>query len=356
MEISGMKSLGSLFALLLIAGLFSGCTGKVNVSKESISSPKKIVWIDTDPSVTTEGERAKEVDDGFALIQAFNSPELDIRGVTVVFGNAPFEMAWPIGQEIVSRFGPAGLPVFPGAAKAEQLGEETEAVKAMTDALRNAALRKEKLTILALGPVTNVATLVKNHPELAANIEEIIAVAGRRPGQSFKSRPDQPRGFRDFNFELDAPGFQALLDSNVRLTLAPWELSSHVWLREADLQRLQNGTEATRWLYPAAVRWLKQWQTGLQLDGFNPFDTLAIGYLTSPQMIKCEDLPAEIKTLPDDTQSDEDAKKEGKKRDKPYLLAGREVNSKRAVKYCYLPAPEFKEDLMMRLLRPKAGS
>ncbi|MBK8314151.1 MAG: hypothetical protein IPL01_09070 [Acidobacteria bacterium] len=53
-----------------------------------------------------------EVDDGFALIQAFNSPELEIRGVSVVYGNAPFEAAWPIGQEIVAMFGPKGLKCY----------------------------------------------------------------------------------------------------------------------------------------------------------------------------------------------------------------------------------------------------
>ncbi len=350
-----------LIAAILSLVVMSGCAEK---AKETLPKPTATVspnvlrpvwpiWIDTDPSVTTEGERAKEVDDGFALIQAFNSPELDIRGVTVVFGNAPFEMAWPIGQEIVRRFGPAKLPIFPGAAKAEQLGEETEAVKAMAEALRVAAAKQEKLTIFALGPVTNVATLVKKHPELVANIEQIIAVAGRRPGQSFKSRPDQPRGFRDFNFELDAPGFQALLDSPAPIVLAPWEVSSHVWLREADLQRLKDGTEATQWMYPAAAKWLKQWQTDLRLDGFNPFDTLAIAYVTSPQMIQCEDLPAGIKTLPDDTQTEGDARKTGKRREKPYLLAGREITSKRMVKYCFQPAPEFKEDLMARLLKQK---
>ena len=127
-----MKRLTAFIGLLLIAGLVGGCAKNApNVSTPQQATAKKIVWIDTDPSVTTEGERAKEVDDGFALIQAFNSPELEIRGVTVVFGNAPFEMAWPIGQEIVRRFGPANLPIYPGAAKAEQLGEETEAVKAM---------------------------------------------------------------------------------------------------------------------------------------------------------------------------------------------------------------------------------
>ena len=44
------------------------------------------VWIDTDPSIRPGGY---EVDDGFALIQAFHSPELSIRGVSLVFGNEP---------------------------------------------------------------------------------------------------------------------------------------------------------------------------------------------------------------------------------------------------------------------------
>ena len=54
------------------------------------------VWIDTDPSVERGGH---EVDDGFALVQAFHSPELEIRGVSVVFGNAPLPKAWEIGKK-----------------------------------------------------------------------------------------------------------------------------------------------------------------------------------------------------------------------------------------------------------------
>ncbi len=307
------------------------------------SQPKpKAVWIDTDPSVQRGGH---EVDDGFALLQAFHSPELAIRGVSVVFGNAPFEVAWPMGQEIVRRFGPPGLSIYPGAANAKQLGEETAAVRAMA-----AALRKEKLIILALGPVTNVASLLKLHPELHRNIIEIIAVAGRRPGQRFIAKADQPRSFRDFNFELDAPGFQVLLDSSVPIVLAPWEVSSKVWLREAELQRLANGNEATKWLHSPASDWLQKWQRDLGLDGFNPFDTLAIAYLTSPQWITSEVLPAAIQTLPDDVNPKLLAN--GKQPEKPYLLVGKTIRSKKRVRYCYNAAPEFVVDLMKRLLKP----
>ncbi len=307
----------------------------------SASAKPKIVWIDTDPSLQLGGH---EVDDGFALLQAFHSPELRIRGVSVVFGNAPYEQAWPMGQEIVRRFAPEDLKIFSGAAKASQLGEETDAVRAMT-----AALQKEKLTILALGPVTNVASLLKLHPELSKNIVEIIVVAGRRPGQRFIAKPEQTRPFRDFNFELDAPAFQVLLDSSVPLVLAPWEVSSKVWLREAELQRLANGTEATKFLFAPATDWLKKWRNDLGLDGFNPFDTLAVGYLTSPKLIQSEELFAEIKVLADDVNTKPLAN--GKLAEKPYLLAGKAITSKRRVKYCYGVSAKFTEDLMKRLLK-----
>ena len=305
------------------------------------SIKKKIVWIDTDPSLQPGGH---EVDDGFALLQAFHSPELKIRGVSVVFGNAPYEQAWAMGQEIVRRFAPNDIKIFSGAAQANQLGEATDAVRAMA-----AALQKEKLTILALGPVTNVASLLKLHPELHKNISEIVVVAGRRPGQRFIAKPEQTRPFRDFNFELDAPGFQVLLDSSVPLVFAPWEISSKVWLREAEVQRLARGTEATKFLFAPASDWLKKWRNDLGLDGFNPFDTLAVGYLTSPQLIESEELLAEIKVLADDVNTKPLA--DGKFAEKPYLLAGKAITSKRRVKYCYGVSPKFTADLMERLLK-----
>ncbi len=297
------------------------------------------VWIDTDPSVVGGG---KEVDDGFALIQAFNSRELAIRGVSVVFGNADFQTAWPNGQEIVQRFGPKGLKIYAGADSAAKLGVETEATRALA-----AALKRERLVILALGPITNIATVIKNHPELHKQIIEVIAVAGRRAGQRFIARADQPRGFRDFNFELDAPGFQVVLDSKVPLTLAPWEVSSHVWLKADDIERLRNGNEATQYMVKPATDWLAKWKQDLGLDGFNPFDTLAVAWVTHPQLLKSEVLPIEIQTLPDDTQTPQAG--EAVKR-KPYLIVSPQLTTKRRARYCYEPLPEFKALLMNRLL------
>ncbi len=134
----------------------------------------KVVWMDVDPAVLRGGN---EPDDGLALLQAFHSSELTIRGVSVVFGNSALDVGYRNGSEIVARFGPDDLRVYTGAASNAELGQENDATQAL-----QAALREEPLTILALGPVTNVATVLKNHPELSARVEEIIVVAGRRPG------------------------------------------------------------------------------------------------------------------------------------------------------------------------------
>jgi len=295
------------------------------------------VWIDTDPSVARGGH---EVDDGFALIQAFHSPELEIRGVSVVYGNAPLTTAWPIGREIVEKFGPKELRVYKGAASSDDLGKETDASRALEH-----ALRQERLSILAIGPVTNIATVLKLHPELAKNVIRIIAVAGRRPGQRFTYSTSQDQAFRDFNFELDPAGFQILLDSGISLALVPWEISSKVWITRDDLNILGKGGPAARYLVPPAIDWLAWWHNNLGTDGFNPFDTLAVAYLTAPSLLQCSELRAKIVTAPDDVSLD------ARTKPKPYLYVSDRLKAAYPVTYCYYVSPEFKGHLLQRLLQ-----
>jgi len=294
------------------------------------------VWIDTDPSVAQGGH---EVDDGFALIQAFHSSTLKVRGVSVVFGNAPLSEAFPLAQRLVRDFGPPGLNVASGAASANDLGVETDASRALA-----AALRRERLVILMLGPATNVATLLRNHPELTNRIKKIIAVAGRRPDQRFSPSPSAP-AFRDFNFELDAPGFQVLLDARVPLVLAPWEISSKVWMRAVDLNFLRASDASLAWVLDAASDWLAFWKNKFGVEGFNPFDTLAVRYVISPQGFRCEKLHVGIEQLPDDTVTGPGGPL------KPYLLVDHPMASRGAVLYCSEAPPSFHESLLKLLAK-----
>jgi pyrimidine-specific ribonucleoside hydrolase len=299
------------------------------------------VWIDTDPAV---GVADRDVDDGFALVQAFNSPEIALRGVSVVFGNAPLKQTWPIGRRIVERFGPRGLRAYRGAASASMRGVETPASRALA-----AALRAEPLIVLVLGPATNVATVLTNHPELAERITRVVAVAGRRPGQRFTTGTANPAGHRDFNFELDPAAFQTLLDAKVPMTLTPFEISSRVWITAQDLDALSRRRAAVASMLPAARAWLGLWQRTFGVDGFNPFDTLAVARIVSPDLLTCEPLPARIEERADDVT---ETRVQGTHvARKPYLLAAAELAPAPIVEYCSAAAPAFKSDLLGRLAR-----
>lgn len=289
------------------------------------------VWIDTDPSVARGGH---EVDDGIALVQAFRSPELAVRGVSVVFGNTALKQALPIGRRIVRQFGPPSVRVYEGAASAAALGRETAATRAIA-----AALRKEPLTILVLGPATNVATVVMHHPELMVRITRVIAVAGRRPGQSFRASAEA-KPFRDLNFELDPEAFRVLVAAKVPLVLAPWEISSKVWLETPDLAALRASDKRLAALADACDDWLAFWKEKLHAPGFNPFDALAVGYTIAPEQFHCERVELTIQTLPNDVP--------GAAASKPYLLRGEEVPSSSSI-YCSDAPPGFKADLLRRL-------
>jgi len=305
-------------------------------------SSKTRVWIDTDPAI---GEPERDVDDGFAFLQAFRSPELDIRGVSVVFGNAPFDQALPIARRLVEQWGPEGLRVVGGASSAADRGKMSEASFALAEALREAPL-----TILALGPATNVATVLQNHPELASRIVRIVAVAGRRPGQRFTTGTVNVRGHRDFNFELDPESFRVVIASKAPLVLTPFEISSRVWIESRDIERLALGSPAARSLAGPSRSWLALWSRLFGVRGFNPFDTLAVGYVTSSAGFRCEQLPIDIQTLPDDVT--EPGMQGTTAPEKPYLLVSASFKSTpgRAL-YCSKAPPNFKRDLLDRLLR-----
>ena len=301
------------------------------------------IWIDTDPAI---GEAERDVDDGLALVQAFHSPELDIRGVSVVFGNAALDRGLPIARRLVRDFGPARLQVYAGAAKASDSAHETDASRALA-----AALRSGSLTILALGPVTNVATVLSKHPELAPRVTRVIAVAGRRPGQRFTTGTSNAAGHRDFNFELDPDGFQVLLDAAVPIVLAPFEISSRVWIRNEDLDRLAaSPSAAARALVAPSRSWLSMWTRLFGVDGFNPFDTVAVAYAISSRGFTCEPLPARIETLADDVT--EPGVQGVKVERKPYLLASSTIAGVSSrVTYCSTAPDGFKQDLLARLMR-----
>ena len=304
----------------------------VDAARE-ITGPRPI-WLDVDPAI---GLPSAEVDDGIMMLQAFHSPEVVVRGVSLVFGNTELIHAIPVASDLVERFGPAGLNIFPGAASEQELGVETAAVSGLAE-----ALRAERLVVLAVGPVTNVASLLMLYPELAEQIDTVVVVAGRRPNQEFRVGDPPSSPLRDFNFEKDVAAMQVLLDHpEVPLVMAPWEVSSKVWIRPDDVERLAATNEIGKWVAESTASWLVRWRENLGVEGFNPFDTLAMGWVTHPELMDGFSAEAHITEGVDDTDP------EGKRR-KPYLFV--EESSEGRVLYLHTPKPEFQPLLLERVV------
>jgi long-chain acyl-CoA synthetase len=173
------------------------------------------------------------------------------------------------------------------------------------------------------------------HPDLA-NPHRNASSQSRDDGRHFITSTKNSRPLRDFNFEMDPQAYATIPASDVPLVLAPGPTA-------ADLETLRRSSAAMQWIYPAASDWLKFWKSNFDTDGFNPFDTPAVAYVTSPGQLLCEDPRVAIQVLPDDAKPDAATKS--------YLLAGPDIDSQRSVRYCYQAAPQFKAGLLA-LSRP----
>lgn len=252
------------------------------------------IWIDTDPACGVA--TATDVDDCLALLTALRSPELRIVGASTVFGNQPGERLTEFVREILPKIqedtkdGEGSLRVFEGSMRAGNGDRRsTPASEAMAS-----ALRKTKLRIIALGPLTNVATLLNVHPELTGKIGHIIMVAGKHPGQLFHPGHQWWFHFGDFNVSHDPDAAETVLDSGVPITLIPFEVATKLTITRADLETLRSGDAAAQWLSDVSRSWFSFWQQFLGKDGFHPFDALAVGYAALPEFFTCKQTRARI--------------------------------------------------------------
>ena len=300
--------------------------------------PKQAVWIDSDPACGLA--KTDDVDDCWAIYMAMRSDRLGIQGISTLFGNTSGANSFLTAKQLIQRLGSEELMpnIYRGADEALNPGipKTNEASDAMAQALANGPL-----TIIAVGPLTNVADLIQKHPEYLANIKRVIAIAGQRPDPGFGFYPGTSQIFHlhDLNFRKDVAAFDVLLSSSVPVTLVPYEIAAKISIQSNDLRLLDNGGSQSRWLSKISKPWLRFWNTQLQAKGFYPFDSLAIGVMTYPSLFTCENIQAKIQHKPALFTSSRDN-----------LIVSRDFNEKRDVEYCHDIDQIFKSVLLNELL------
>jgi pyrimidine-specific ribonucleoside hydrolase len=218
------------------------------------------VWFDTDLMIGMPDKTPREVDDGITLIMALKQPQIEIVGISsITYVDYSYDV---INKILKWHHKGAAIPVYKGSPRADDLGVENDGTRALYE-----ALKKEKLTILALGPMTNIATLIQNHPDIIPQIEKISICAARTPGLLFNPGNGKLNVF-DYNYELDTKSMDVILNSPIPLVFAGYEPSSYTHIGNIDLASLDRVKRLTSGCLIVQPGWKKTKYFGVR--GFIP--------------------------------------------------------------------------------------
>ncbi len=191
------------------------------------------IIIDTDPGI----------DDAVAILLVLASPEFDLRGLTVVSGNVPLEDTLRNTLQVCELAGRPDVPVFAGCDRPllrqpvrglfsgrEGLGgvvlppprlapQPIHAVDFLVKSLLEAGRAGEKITVCALGPLTNVALALAHSPGIAAGFERIVLMGG-----GFKELGNRSIA-AEFNILVDPHAASMVYEAGIPITMLPLDLT-----------------------------------------------------------------------------------------------------------------------------------
>ena len=261
------------------------------------------VWIDTDAACGAG--RRTDPDDCLALLALLRADGLRIAGISTVFGNAPLDVTDRTARELTRRLAGEGMQV-PAVRRGLAAAIDRDPAATPAQAALRAALAEAPLVIVALGPLSNIAAVLRDAPALRAHVERLVVVMGQRPGHVFHpaeggtARMLLGHGpvFRDFNFVGDAKAAATILALGVPLVLVPYEAAQAVEITAADLDAMSRDGAAARWVAAGSRAWLDFWRGEIGQRGFFAFDLVAAAYLLHPQRFRCAAVRAGIEARP----------------------------------------------------------
>lgn len=221
---------------------------KANFVPSKMTKPRLKVIIDTDPGV----------DDAVALGMALANNNVDILAITTVRGNLGVDVSTRNALRIAQAFGRSDIPVYKGAAHAI-LGNEKDVDATFyhgQDGLGNANFDLEpdfsqlesehavnainrlvsensgEITMITLGPMTNIALACRLNPELGNQLKEVVIMGGNYQGEGNISMA------AEYNFFKDPIAARVVFEEfKCPLVLATWELTKEEVLTNEDIEQ-----------------------------------------------------------------------------------------------------------------------
>ena len=254
---------------------------------------KKIpVIIDTDPGH----------DDAIALMMAFSSRELDIRGITIVAGNNTIDNTVNNALKILEHFN-QDIKVYKGSQKpivqvqevptsihgltgmdGTSLNESTRkaeaknAIQFLEDELRSS---EDRITIIAIGPLTNIGILLLAAPELRDKIKEICIMGGAALGGN--KTPTS-----EFNIWQDPEAAHVVFSSGVPVTMCGLDVTYKSSLFPEDVVRINALENKAGKLASEILSFYGSAIAGRGNEGIAVHDAVAVAKIVNPNLFKSE--------------------------------------------------------------------
>lgn len=288
-----------------------------------MTNPRKII-IDTDPGI----------DDAMAIFYALSSPELEVVALTTIFGNATTETSTYNALALLALAGRSDIPVargsdaplvatyggpvafVHGADGQGNAGIAASPVPAVRESAAELVVRTVmdnpgEITLVPVGPLTNIALAMRLEPKLTQSLREIVLMGGNAfcPGNVNPSA--------EANIHNDPEAADIVFGAACPITMAGLDVTQKVQMTTADLARISamdnpRAAHLAR-ILPCYVEFHTRYDG---LDGIFVHDSTAISYLLAPDAFTWSEHPIRVdhgqsfgraKTIADETVGNDNA-------------------------------------------------
>jgi len=279
------------------------------------AAPKKIIF-DTDPGT----------DDAMALMLALNSPELDVRAITVVPGNVTAKQGLENALRMVSLANRCDVPVAGGAqhplfqklitaefwhGKNGLADIELPPSKCKADEhfgpdliIQLVHASPHEITLVPVGPLTNIALAISKDPSIVALVKEVVIMGGSISGGNVNAAAEA-------NIYNDPEAAQIVFQAGWPLTMVGLDVGDKTLLSQKYLDQLNVKHGPVNDFMHSVAQFLVTLSAKFGSPGTPMYDPLAVGVAIDPTLVKAPAMHVDVETRGEFTRGETVANRRG---------------------------------------------
>jgi purine nucleosidase len=261
----------------------------------------KRIILDTDPGI----------DDSLAILLALASPEIKLEGVSAIHGNASVTQVATNALSVLELAKASHIPVYRGCefplVQPSLLAPETHGDQGIGYAKLSAPLRQPKvqkgsdfliekimsapgeITLVCIGPLTNVAIAIRQEPRIVENVKEVFIMGGaiRHEGNTTP--------LAEFNTYVDPHAAHIVFHSGMPITLTPLDVTYDCIFTKQDQARLLKiDSPITKFIADATRFYMEFHDEYQKIDGCVINDPLTLALTFMPELCDYQSLYVDV--------------------------------------------------------------